>query len=625
MKKKSFLENYYKPWSLKWIIQRFILLIKERRLPQLSVHNLVVDYKFTREVRKQLRSYQDGKGPGKGNPALSFFSVSPSYELEEMVTCEKVPDGELSPLNSYFDHVYVVNLERRADRRMEMIQKLNALKIKAEFFKAEDGYSDQNVAEFNRYMETPIDPEKAHELEIKLKRKVIYSPGAWGTLKTYKRLIEDARSRNFRRILCLQDDAVFALDFDRQLSRMEALIPGDWQMLYLGASQHSWEEGKDLSYPDIEPSSEGKLTYYLPLNTDGAFAIGLHQSTFGFILAEINKMNCSFDSGALRSASRHFAGNCYVMQPNLIIADVKESDIRISRKQQEFASTVRWDLKKYDYPHYNELVSVVMPAYNTAGTIRYSLKSLLLQTYKELEIIVVNDGSTDQTAEIVAEMAREDSRIKLVNCPKNMGCYPARNLGVRESKGKYIAIQDADDIAVSNRIQLQLVPLLLDKAQFTITRALRSRAELQELDLEDQQAMLMKVLEKRGGEGSMLNEYRDQPIVGLMTTMFKRELFEELGLFWENRFGSDAEFIERILHHKGGLRFSPDDQKLSFFLSGKKEVPGIYLRIDKIGVISPEMTADNLTSRYGKEERNSFEQQWRRKLQGDFDYQYPTL
>ena len=626
MKNSSFLEKYYKPWSLIWIFQRSVLLIKQRRLPQVSLNNLVVDYRFTREVRKNLRKYNNKNTaqPELIAPDLPFFD-SQKFELKKIVTCEDLSDRELSLLNHYFDRIYVVNLERRADRRLEMIQKLTRLDIRAEFFTAVDGNTKENLDEYQDYLQKPIDPANAHELEIRLKRKVIYSPGSWATLKTYKNLLLEAEKRGYTRILCLQDDAVFATDFENRFRQATELVPVQWKLLYLGASQHSWIPGEDLYYPEAEQKEKGVAGYYHALSTDGAFAIGIHKSSFAFLIKEIEKMNCSFDSGPLRSTSKHFRNECFVLDPNIIIADVRESDIRISRKQNDFAKTVRWTLSDYDFPFKQDLVTVIMPAYNAEKTIELSLRSIMLQSYRELEIIVVNDGSADRTGEIVENLSKEDQRIKLINSKENIGCYPARNLGLRNSSGKFIAFQDADDISLKNRIQRQLVIHCLGKARFSVMRIMRSRLDTLEIDQDDQDNLIRKVLEKRGGNKTLLREYRDQPNIGLPTTMYNRDLFEELGLFWENRFGADAEFVERVLYNKAGVLINLKNKKIHAYMGAQSSIPGLYMRIDAVGVISPEMTDQNLTRKFSAEERDSFEKRWRSRLRGEYEYEYPRF
>lgn len=100
------------------------------------------------------------------------------------------------------------------------------------------------------------------------------------------------------------------------------------------------------------------------------------------------------------------------------------------------------------------LVTVFMPVYNSEQYIKEALESILNQTYKNLEIVLVDDGSTDRSVEIIKSY--HDDRIRLVQNEKNMGIPYTRNVGLKEAKGKYLAIMDSDDIAMPNRIERQI-------------------------------------------------------------------------------------------------------------------------------------------------------------------------
>ncbi len=92
------------------------------------------------------------------------------------------------------------------------------------------------------------------------------------------------------------------------------------------------------------------------------------------------------------------------------------------------------------------LVSVVMPVYNAAPYLRQCLDSLVNQTYRNLEILCVDDGSTDESPEILMEYARRDPRVKpLANDTGEKGAGPARNAGLNRAVGKYLLILDSDD------------------------------------------------------------------------------------------------------------------------------------------------------------------------------------
>lgn len=105
----------------------------------------------------------------------------------------------------------------------------------------------------------------------------------------------------------------------------------------------------------------------------------------------------------------------------------------------------------------NPFVSVVMPCYNAEKYIRESIESVIKQTFLNWELIIVNDGSKDNTISIIQEYASKDPRIRCIDCPVPSGS-PAepRNIGIRESVGRYIAFLDSDDIWTPDKLDSQL-------------------------------------------------------------------------------------------------------------------------------------------------------------------------
>lgn len=101
------------------------------------------------------------------------------------------------------------------------------------------------------------------------------------------------------------------------------------------------------------------------------------------------------------------------------------------------------------------LVSVIIPAYNAERFIAKTLESVINQTYKNIEVLVVDDGSSDRTAEIVIQIVHVDSRVRLLYQP-NSGVAAARNLAIQHAKGEFIAPIDADDIWHPSNIEKQL-------------------------------------------------------------------------------------------------------------------------------------------------------------------------
>ena len=101
-------------------------------------------------------------------------------------------------------------------------------------------------------------------------------------------------------------------------------------------------------------------------------------------------------------------------------------------------------------------VSVVMPVYNGERFLAEAIESILAQTFEDFEFIIVDDGSGDRSADIIADYARKDERIRIVTLPRNMGEAAARNAGNASARGEYIATMDADDISLPARLQKQV-------------------------------------------------------------------------------------------------------------------------------------------------------------------------
>ena len=115
-------------------------------------------------------------------------------------------------------------------------------------------------------------------------------------------------------------------------------------------------------------------------------------------------------------------------------------------------------------------VSVIMSVYNGDEYLSESIKSILNQTYTNLEFIIINDGSTDSSLSIINKFAKTDNRIKVVN-QNNIGLTKSLNKGIHLSTGNFIARQDADDISLNNRFETQIPWLTNDGYDLCCSRA----------------------------------------------------------------------------------------------------------------------------------------------------------
>ena len=110
------------------------------------------------------------------------------------------------------------------------------------------------------------------------------------------------------------------------------------------------------------------------------------------------------------------------------------------------------------------LISIVVPAHNAASTLRIAVVSLTEQTWRNVEVIIVDDRSTDGTAALAASLATQDTRVRVLSNARSPGAYGARNTGIDAARGAFVALHDADDWAHPQRLERQMRRLADDKA-----------------------------------------------------------------------------------------------------------------------------------------------------------------
>jgi len=518
---------------------------------------------------------------------------------------------------NYFDHIYVINLPRRPDRLLKVLSRLNRLDIKVEIIEGIDGALSPYVNQYKKYV---YNSEFIYK-NISTHRKIPNS-GAWGYLKSWEKVLKDACLKGYQNFLCLDDDVIFRKDFHEKFAEFIAKIPDNWKIINLGASQH-------LEWTPI-PNS----LFYYPNHTDGSFATAVHQSIYPELLALIGPMDYPFDSGPLRTIYSRYPTQCFVAYPNLIIADVRDSVIREPRDQESMALKVGWDLSLYEdiYDPPIPKVSVILCVYNSENSIGESIRSLQLQTYPNLEIIVVDDCSTDGTVAVIKELQKKDDRIQLIQNTINAGCYTCRNMALRQCTGQMITFHDADDYSLSTRIEQQVIGLwryrvlfttcLICRSHITDFNFLQSIAEGKSRDF----ALLSKVSENRVHIKGDHYQYCCSAIVGMVTPLFTREVFEKLGLYWELRCIADAEFCERLLFHYANKAFRGEESVVTY-LNQSDYIPGIYYKIPEVLYICKEMNDANITTQYKCQEklRHTYRRNWRARLHNRFWYQYPDF
>jgi glycosyltransferase involved in cell wall biosynthesis len=169
-------------------------------------------------------------------------------------------------------------------------------------------------------------------------------------------------------------------------------------------------------------------------------------------------------------------------------------------------------------------VSVVIPVYNREKTIRRAIDSVLSQSYKNIELIVVDDASTDSSATIVNEY--QDERLHLIQLKENGGANVARNVGIRKAVGDIIAFQDSDDEWLNDKLELQLDYMKKMKCDVVACSYIQVMDEIERQIPSVQQISRVQSV----GVREVLREYN---VVGTPTLMIKRSVVESVGYFDE--------------------------------------------------------------------------------------------
>lgn len=116
-----------------------------------------------------------------------------------------------------------------------------------------------------------------------------------------------------------------------------------------------------------------------------------------------------------------------------------------------------------------DLVSIITPVYNAERFIEETILSIKEQQYELFELLLIDDHSTDNSLEIISKHSREDSRIKILQTPHNSGAAVARNVGLKNAKGQYVAFVDSDDKWKKNKLEEQIRTMKQNHYGFTYT------------------------------------------------------------------------------------------------------------------------------------------------------------
>ena len=186
-----------------------------------------------------------------------------------------------------------------------------------------------------------------------------------------------------------------------------------------------------------------------------------------------------------------------------------------------------------------ELISVVIPTYNRAYCIENAIRSVLAQTYSDIEVIVIDDASDDTTRQVVEKIA--DSRVRYYLREENRGAAAARNLGVSYARGSYIAFHDSDDLWLPDKLEKQMH--LYEK---NLSYGLVYGCYMMKLD-SGNEIVVPDCSEPDGLSGNIFARLLVKNTIGAPTILMRKDVFEKIGGFDEDmRCLEDWDFVLKV-------------------------------------------------------------------------------
>jgi len=229
-----------------------------------------------------------------------------------------------------------------------------------------------------------------------------------------------------------------------------------------------------------------------------------------------------------------------------------------------------------------ELVSVVMPIYNAEDFVKLSVESVLQQTHRELELIVVDDFSSDRSLNIVSNISKVDKRVKIIKLSKNSGgpAHP-RNIGISQASGKYVAFIDSDDVWKKDKIKLQIDFLKKNNCDFCSTDVANIDANGNKIRSNILVSIVKNYFFTRSFKTLLLSNFVNLSSVLLSKEMLGKEKFNEeknlvasedyyLWLTLYNKFENRCIFLDKKL-----VDYRIVEESLSFNFS-KQNIRSLY-------------------------------------------------
>ena len=247
-------------------------------------------------------------------------------------------------------------------------------------------------------------------------------------------------------------------------------------------------------------------------------------------------------------SKNHFFVRVYHINDDIIIYNDVDITLKYNKKLFDYkdidnmVKKIMDDVKKKITEKYkisNEMVTVIIPNYNNSIFLKNVISKILASTYNNIEIIIVDDKSTDNSINIISQIV--DNRIKLYENKENFGTYYARNKGILMSKGGYILFVDGDDF-----IEPTYIENMVNGLKNSDNRVWGYGIRFERVYLNNKLQVLYR---------NKTNSYN---------ILFKRKIFNYLGFFNNSRYGADSEFIYRAQIYHYSIKYNNSNNIIQY-------------------------------------------------------------
>lgn len=412
--------------------------------------------------------------------------------------------------------------------------------------------------------------ETAFLLDYAAALRSVEMPESWVRLVRYLIVKYGDMTREQRKKLAAQVARALVTTRDLELvSLMDEHCPELMLQLDMNSRSLSAVAGIDLPRSAEHGATLDKHDWFVLQHEPERLLQRVHQQVLhkpDYVFSE-PRVHCA---AANAYASRVGHEKRYASFVNRFLADSGVSDRIASVRFDAQPALGSMRFRPSEAVRFGPLVSVIMSAYEASDTIGYAMRSLLEQSYRNIEILVCDDGSSDATLAIARNHATRDPRVRVFRSRHNQGTYNIRNDLLREARGEYITFQDSDDLALPRRIETQLEALATERKAICFSRWVRIRPN-----------------------GSFVF-FHDGAVARfcVVSALAHRSVFERLPPFRPSLVAADTEFYEQCRYFLGDGEIAQEARPLILGLWGDGSLTRAPdLTADDSGFVAPRRRA----------------------------------